>query len=60
MHAAAALERWQAGKREEMQDRLKEVGLEKCFKEDVELEEDMEEDDDEIGGLDGADEVLAE
>ena len=43
-----------------MQERLKEVGLEKCFKEDIELEEDMEEDDDEIGGLDGADEVLAE
>ena len=60
VHAAAALERWQAGKREEMQERLKEVGLEKCFKEDVELDEEMEEDDDEIGGLDGADEVLAE
>ncbi|KAL9071307.1 MAG: hypothetical protein Q9161_004323 [Pseudevernia consocians] len=60
VHAAAALERWQSGKREEMQERLKEVGLDRCFKEDVELEDDMEEDEEEIAGLDGADDVLAE
>ena len=41
-----------------MQERLKEVGMDKCFKEDVELEDDMEEDEED--GLDGADDVLAE
>lgn len=60
VHAAAALERWQSGRREEMQERLKDVGLDRCFKEDVELEDDMEEDDDEIEVLDVADEVVAE
>ena len=59
MHAAAALERWQAVKREEMQDRLKEVGLDKAFKEDVELEDDMDDEDD-AAAMDGAEEVLAE
>ena len=43
-----------------MQERLKEVGMDKCFKEDVELEDDMEEDEEEVAGLDGADDVLAE
>lgn len=43
-----------------MQERLKDVGLDRCFKEDVELEDDMEEDDDEIEVLDAADEVVAE
>ncbi|KAK4694217.1 casein kinase II subunit beta, partial [Lecanoromycetidae sp. Uapishka_2] len=60
VHAAAALERWQSGKREEMQERLKEIGMDKCFKEDVELEDDEMEEDDEIVAVDGADEVLAE
>lgn len=59
VHAAAALERWQAAKREEMQDRLKEVGLEKAFKEDVDPEDDME-DEDETLGLDGQEEMVAE
>ena len=43
-----------------MQERLKETGMDKCFKEDVELEDDMDEDDEEVGGLDGADDVLVE
>ena len=43
-----------------MQERLKEAGMDKCFKEDVELEDDMEEDEEEVAGLDGADDVLAE
>ena len=60
MHAAAALERWQTIKREEMQERLKDAGMEKCFKEDVELEDDMEEDEEDVAGLDGADDVLVE
>jgi len=50
VHAAAALQRWQDSKREEMQGRLKAVGLENAFLEDVmDFEEDIEEDDD--GGL---------
>lgn len=60
VHAAAALERWQSAKREEMQERLKEVGLDKAFREDLELEEDVEEDEDDVAGMDGPDEVHAE
>lgn len=60
VHAAAALERWQSVKREEMQERLKEVGIDKVFREDIDLDDEMEDDDDEIPGLDGPDEVLAE
>ena len=60
VHAAAALERWQSGKREEMQERLKEMGLDRAFKEDLDLEDEMEEDIDETAGLDGVEEVLAE
>lgn len=60
VHAAAALERWQSAKREEMQERLKEVGLDKAFREDLELEEDVEEDDDDVAGMDGPEEVQAE
>ncbi|KAL6717854.1 casein kinase 2 regulatory subunit [Lecanora helva] len=63
VHAAAALERWQAAKREEMQERLKEVGQDKIFREDQDLEDDMDEDeddDDELAGLDGMEEVAAE
>ena len=60
VHAAAALERWQSMKREEMQERLKDVGLEKAFREDVDAEDEMEEDDDEEATLDGAEEALAE
>ena len=59
VHAAAALERWQTAKREEMQDRLREQGIDKVFKEDADVEDDMEEDDD-GEGLDGVDEGLAE
>ena len=43
-----------------MQERLKDVGMDKCFKEDVEVEEDMEDDDDEIEAGDLQDEVVAE
>lgn len=60
VHAAAALERWQSAKREEMQERLKEVGLDKAFREDLELEEDVEENDDDVAGMDGPEEVQAE
>ncbi len=50
MHAAATLERWQAKKREEMQERLRDVGVERVFKEDVaDSGEEMEEDDGEEG-----------
>lgn len=60
VHAAAALERWQSSARDDMQERLKEVGIDKVFKEDNEyLEEDMDEDL-EVEGLDGADDILAE
>ena len=44
VHAAAALERWQNKRREEMQGRLKEVGLENVFVEDG-VEADIEDDD---------------
>jgi len=59
VHAAAALERWQSAKREEMQERLKEVGLVKAFKEDLDFKENIEEEDDEVAGMDGAEEVQA-
>ncbi len=50
VHAAATLERWQAKKREEMQERLRDVGVERVFKEDVaDSGEEMEEDDGEEG-----------
>ena len=58
VHAAAALERWQEQKRSEMQGRLKEIGVDKVFKEDYELEEEMEEDDD-ADGLEGMNGTLA-
>jgi len=60
VHAAAALERWQSAKREEMQGRLREIGLDKAFREDLDLKEGMEEDDDDVVGMEGADEVQAE
>ena len=61
VHAAAALERWQSARREEMQERLKEVGLEKAFKEDLlDVDDEMDEDDNEVAGVDGAEEALAE
>lgn len=53
VHAAAALERWQAAKREEMQARLKEAGIGgQVFREDRESagEEGMEEEEDEGEG----------
>ena len=57
VHAAAALERWQAIHREEMLVRLREIGIDKVFKEENEyIDDEMEDDDD----LDGADDVLAE
>ena len=56
VHHAAALERWQEFKRLEMQDRLREAGVDKVFKEDHEIDDEMEEeDDDEPDGLDGLD-----
>lgn len=56
VHAAAALERWQAVKRIEMQDRLREVGIDRIFKEDLEVDDEEEEMED----VDGVDDVLAE
>ncbi|KAI4127418.1 MAG: hypothetical protein LQ347_004604 [Umbilicaria vellea] len=43
VHAAAALQRWQDGKREDMQGRLKGVGLENAFVEDtLDFEDEMQ------------------
>lgn len=56
VHAAAALERWQSAKREEMQERLREVGIDKVFKEDLEVDDEEEEMED----VDGIDDVLAD
>lgn len=57
VHSAAALERWQTARREEMQARLKDVGFPTVFKEDAESasagEDVMEEEDDEVEGGDG-------
>lgn len=55
VHAAAALERWQSARREEMQARLKEVGFGTVFKEDAESagEDVMEEEEDDVEGGDG-------
>ncbi|KAL9128025.1 MAG: hypothetical protein Q9217_003219 [Psora testacea] len=59
VHAAAALERWQTRMREEMQDRLKGIGIDKLFKEENELEDEMDEDDEDLARLDGmGDDVL--
>ena len=55
MHAAAALERWQTVKREEMQERLREIGIDRMFKEDLEVD-----DEEEMEDVDGIDDVLAE
>ncbi len=51
VHAPATLERWQTKKREDMQDRLRDVGIDKVFKEDLADSggEEMEEDDAEEG-----------
>ena len=54
VHAAAALERWQTVRREDMQARLREVGIDKVFKEDHEYIEDEMEDDDDVDGIDEA------
>ena len=56
VHAAAALERWQTVKREEMQERLRERGIDKVFKEDLEVDEDEEE----LDNMDDVDDILAE
>ena len=56
VHAAAALERWQTLKREEMQERLRENGIDKVFKEDLEVDDEEEE----MDNIDGMDDVLAE
>ena len=55
VHAAAALERWQTQKREEMQNQLKDAGIDKVFKEDYENEEEMDDDNEELGRLDPLD-----
>jgi casein kinase II subunit beta len=45
LHAAAALQRWQDARREEMVNRLKSVGIDGIFAEEDDLEEEeMEED----------------
>ena len=51
VHAPATLERWQTKKREDMQERLREVGFDRVFKEDAADSggEEMEEDDGEDG-----------
>lgn len=59
MHAAAALERWQEQKRLELQDRLRDIGMEKVFKEDYELDDAMDEDEDDGDGPDGMNGTLA-
>jgi len=43
VHAAAALTRWQEGKREEMQGRLRGAGIESGFVEEEEFEEEDDE-----------------
>ncbi|KAL9098869.1 MAG: hypothetical protein Q9163_005546 [Psora crenata] len=48
VHAAAALERWQTRMRGEMQDRLKEVNIDKVFKETDELADEMDEDEEDM------------
>ncbi|MCJ1434014.1 casein kinase 2 regulatory subunit [Xylographa pallens] len=54
VHAAAALQRWQDKRREEMQGRLKIAGLENPFSLPAESADgDMEEDDDDGEGFDG-------
>ncbi|KAG8533225.1 uncharacterized protein KY384_002008 [Bacidia gigantensis] len=56
VHAAAALERWQSQKRDEMQDRLKDaLGVDKLFKEDYEVDDEMAEDEPGPDGLDAMD-----
>ena len=55
VHAAAALERWQTQKREEMQDRLKDAGIDKVFKEDYEYDDGMDDEEEELGRLDPMD-----
>lgn len=54
VHAAAALARWQDRQREQMQQRLRDVGVEAKYVEESEAEEDdieeTEEDNDEFGG----------
>ena len=55
VHAAAALERWQSLQREEMQKRLKGVGIWNVFKEDFEIDDELEEEPDEMVGIDGPD-----
>ena len=55
VHAAAALERWQSVQREEMQKRLKNVGVWNVFKEDYEVDDEMEEEPDDMIGVDGGD-----
>lgn len=47
VHAAAALARWQDGKREELQARLKEFGIEHRYIEENESQEEEFDDDDE-------------
>ena len=56
VHAAAALERWQTVKREEMQERLRESGIDRVFKDDLEVDDEEEE----MDNMDGMDDVLAE
>ena len=56
VHAAAALERWQTIKREEMQERLRDNGIDRVFKEDLEVDDEEEE----MDNMDGMDDILAE
>jgi casein kinase II subunit beta len=50
VHAAAALARWQADRREEMKDRLRQLGVQTHFEEeDGELESEEDEEDEDMG-----------
>ncbi|KAG7006757.1 pre-mRNA-splicing factor CLF1 [Physcia stellaris] len=51
VHAAAALERWQARKRDEMLGRLREVGIQGVFVEEGDEEDEMEEVEGEENGI---------
>lgn len=48
VHASAALMRWQEERREEMKDRLRELGLETGFEEEDEEAEEIESEEDEL------------
>lgn len=54
VHASAALARWQGRQREEMQTRLRPLGIDDIFIEDLETDEEDDDDDDGEGGFEDA------